>query len=165
MINNSLITDQWINDQEETQKTDKLLLFSWERHLTPDLPSATLDECQLKINQYKRNNSITGVLICVCVCVRRTDGRGRRCALAAELLQRVHSYIQIDVLTAASVIHHLLFIQSLGAKKTSTIYTSIIYNGVDINWNGIMDIGCHTIWKASCSEEQSFRHSSMKMLR
>lgn len=43
---------------------------------------------------------------------RTLGGRRRRRASAAELLHRVHSHIQVDVFTAASVINHLLFLQS-----------------------------------------------------
>ena len=47
------------------------------------------------------------------------DRGGTGGALAAELLQRVDSYVEVDVLTVAAIIHQLLLVKSLKQKWNS----------------------------------------------
>lgn len=92
--------------------------------------------------------------------------RWTRAALAAELLQGVDSYIEVDVLTATALIHQPLLIKGLKTLKPQNCSTKAQFSTRDIILPCWWKLGViHTIWKATSSDGQNLTHSSMKVLR
>lgn len=89
---------------------------------------------------------------------RRTRPGGRTgVALAAQLLQGVDSYVEVDVFAAAALIHQLLLIKGLKQRKGVTDENSKLFHS--------LQAGLRTIWKATSSDGQNLTHSSIKVLR
>lgn len=88
---------------------------------------------------------------------RRTGAGGRTgVALAAQLLQGVDSYVEVDVFAAAALIHQLLLIKGLKQRKSVTDEKST---------HASLQAGLPTVWKATSSDGQNLTHSSIKVLR
>lgn len=88
---------------------------------------------------------------------RRTGpGGGTGVALAAQLLQGVDSYVEVDVFAATALIHQLLLIKGLRQRKGVTEEDST---------HASLQAGLRTIWKATSSDGQNLTHSSIKVLR
>lgn len=97
------------------------------------------------------------VSFCVTQLERRTRPGGRTgVALAAQLLQGVDSYVEVDVFTATALIHQLLLIKGLKQRKSGTGESST---------HASLKAGFRTIWKATSSDGQNLTHSSIKVLR
>lgn len=64
----------------------------------------TKNECK-----QKRKRNLIG-------CQHTGDGRLTGAALPPEFFQRVHGYVEVDVLTATAVVHQLLLIKTLEQK-------------------------------------------------
>lgn len=58
--------------------------------------------------------------------LKRRTGQGGRTgvALAAELLQGVDSYVEVDVFTATAIIHQLLLVKGLKHRKARMLRTT-----------------------------------------
>lgn len=79
-------------------------------------------------------------------------------ALAAELLQGVDSYVEVDVFTATAIIHQLLLIEGLTERTVSD-------ENASTPPTPLQAAALRTIWKAASSDGQNLTHSSIKVLR
>lgn len=77
-------------------------------------------------------------------------------ALAAQLLQGVDSYVEVDVFAATALIHQLFLIKGLKQRKSVTDENSA---------HASLQAGFRTVWKAMSSDGQNLTHSSIKVLR
>lgn len=94
---------------------------------------------------------------------RTARGWGTGAALAAELLQGVDSYVEVDVFAATAITHQLLLIKGLTERKGSDKNTSTPPPPHPPPPCRLLAL--RTIWKAASSDGQNLTHSSIKVLR